>query len=347
MSVVTLGSPGAEQTLDTMEQDDNTKHYMHHYNFPPFSVGEVKYLRGPGRREIGHGALAEKALLPVLPDKTLFPYTIRVVSETLASNGSSSMASTCASSLALMDAGVPIKQHVAGVAIGLASNDKGDYKVITDIQDLEDGKGGMDFKVTGTRDGITAIQMDTKTLGLNMDIVKQALEQGKNGRYKILDNLEKTIKEEKELSPYAPRIHTMKIDVEKIGDVIGPGGKIIRSIIEETGVKIDIEDDGTVLITADDGDSAKQAKDKILALTKEVKVGEVYEGKVVRVMDFGAIVQLLPNQDGMVHISELANKRVEKVSDIVKVGDMVKVKVISVDNNGRVSLSRKALLNSK
>lgn len=343
MSIITLGSPGAEQTLDSMEENDSTKRYMHHYNFLPYSVGEVRPLRGTGRREIGHGALAEKALEPVLPPKTEFPYTIRVVSETLGSNGSSSMASTCCSSLALMDAGVPIKEHVAGVAIGLASDGTGAYKVITDIQDLEDGKGGMDFKVTGTRSGITAIQMDTKTDGLTMDMIREALAQGQAGRAKILDVLEAAISTPNELSPYAPRIFTMQIDPEKIGDVIGPGGKIIRAIIEETGVQIDIEDDGSVFITSDDMEGAELAKKRVLELTKVVAVGDIYEGKVTRIMDFGAVVQLLPNQDGMVHISELDNRRVEKVTDVVKLGDLVKVKVMAIEGN-RVSLSRKALL---
>jgi len=344
LSVVTLASPGAEQILDTMEENDSKKRYMHHYNFAPFSVGDVRPMRGTGRREIGHGALAEKAVEPVLPAKIDFPYTIRVVSETLGSNGSSSMASTCGSSISLMSAGVPLTGHVAGIAIGLASDGTGAYKVITDIQDLEDGDGGMDFKVTGSRKGITAIQMDTKTDGLNMDIVKEALSQAKDARFKILDVLEEAVPTVREMSVYAPRIFSIQIDPEKIGDVIGPGGKVIRAIIEETGADIDIEDDGSVFITAVNEEAAQKAKASVIALTKEVEVGETYEGKVVKILDFGAIVQILPNKDGMVHISELENRRVEKVTDVLNIGDTVKVLVKEIDRQGRLSLSRKALL---
>ena len=340
LSIVTLGSPGDAQLLDGMETVE-TKRYMHHYNFPPYSVGEAKPLRGAGRREIGHGALAEKALAGMIPEKEDFPYTIRVVSETVNSNGSSSMASTCGSTIALMDAGVPIKAPVAGVAVGLASNGD-DYKVIMDLQDLEDGPGGMDFKITGTRDGVTAIQMDTKTQGLNHDIVVQALAFAKKGRNEILDEIEKLIPEVQEMSAHAPRILKMTIDPEKIRDVIGPGGKMINKIIEETGVEtIDIEQDGLVMITAKDGESGQLAYDWVHNLTRAIEKGETFEGEVVKLMDFGAFVNVLPGKDGMVHVSELAPWRVEKVGDIVKLGDKVHVKVIEIDSMGRVNLSMK------
>lgn len=344
LSIVTLGAPGAEQTLDTMEEDDSTKRYMHHYNFAPYSVGEIRPLRGVGRREIGHGALAEKALLPVLPSKLEFPYTIRVVSETLGSNGSSSMASTCGSSLSLMAAGVPIKEHVAGVAIGLASDGSGRYKILTDIQDLEDGKGGMDFKVTGTRSGVTAIQMDTKTDGLTMPIIKEALARAAEGRNQILDVMEKTISKPAELSKFAPRILSFSIDPEKIGEVIGPGGKTIKKIVEETKVDIDIDDDGSVFITSDNAEMANRAKEIILSLVKVVQVGDIYEGKVSKLFDFGVMVKILPQKEGMIHISELEHFRVNKVTDVVNIGDTVKVIVKEIDNQGRINLSRKALL---
>ena len=301
LSVVTLGAPGDEQFLEGMEENGR-KRYMHHYNFPPFSVGETGPMRSPSRREIGHGALAERALLPMLPPREDFPYTIRVVSEVLGSNGSSSMGSVCGSSLALMDAGVPIKKPVAGIAMGLASDDK-KYKVLTDLQDLEDGPGGMDFKIAGTRDGITAIQMDTKTAGLPLEIVKETLAKGKIARLQILDVIQKVIASPRpELSPYAPRIISFKINPDKIRDVIGPGGKIINEIIDTTGVQIDIEDDGTVMITATDMEGGKKAEDWVKNLTREIKVGEIFkEAKVVRIMDFGAFAQLTPNQDGMIH----------------------------------------------
>jgi polyribonucleotide nucleotidyltransferase len=342
VSVVTLGSPGDEQTLDGMETM-GTKRYMHHYNFPPFSVGEVKFMRGPGRRDIGHGALAEKALVSMIPEKADFPYAIRVVSEVFESNGSSSMASTCASTLALMDAGVPIKNPVAGVAMGLASDGQGNWKVLTDIQDLEDGPGGMDFKITGTKDGITAIQMDTKTDGLTHNIVEETFKQSVQGRQDILDGIAKAIAEpNKEMSPYAPRIITHKINPEKIGDVIGPGGKMINEIIEVTGVQaIDIEEDGLIMITSVGSDPADKALEMIKNITREAVPGEVFKGKVVRVMDFGAFVEILPKQDGMVHISELAPWRVDKVTDIVNVGDEIFVKVMEIDNMGRINLSMK------
>lgn len=341
LSVCTLGAPGDQQTLDNMETVGE-KRYMHHYNFLPFSVGEAKPLRGAGRREIGHGALAEKAVEVMIPGKDEFPYTVRVVSETLNSNGSSSMASACASTLALMDAGVPIKAPVAGIAIGLASIGD-DWKVITDIQDLEDGKGGMDFKVTGTETGVTAIQMDTKTAGLTQDIIEEALRQGKNARLSILEQMKGIIAAPRdELSPYAPRIIKMNINPDKIREVIGPGGKMINEIIEKTGVDtIDIEQDGLVMITATDQESGDKAREWIHNLTREVEAGEAFTGEVVRIMDFGAFVQILPGKDGLVHISELAPWRVEKVTDIVDVGDSVNVKVIEIDDMGRINLSMK------
>ncbi|MEA2065221.1 MAG: polyribonucleotide nucleotidyltransferase [Patescibacteria group bacterium] len=343
LSIVTLGGPGDEQILEGIE-GDSTKRYMHHYNFPPFSVGETGFMRGPGRRDIGHGALAEKALWPVLPSKEEFPYTIRVVSETLSSNGSSSMASVCGSSLSLMDAGVPIKKAVAGIAIGLASNkDMSKWQVITDIQDLEDGQGGMDFKVAGTKDGITAIQLDTKTDGLNSEIIREALKQGADALKNILEVIKNEIPEpRKEMSPYAPRITSFKINPDKIRSVIGPGGKMINQIIDETGVNIDIEDDGSVFVCSTDQESSKKAVNWIKDIVREAKVGETFKGTVVKIMDFGAFVNILPNQDGMVHISELAYNRVEKVGDVVKLGDVIPVKVIEIDKMGRVNLSLKA-----
>jgi len=343
LSVVTLGSPGDEQFLEGLEESGR-KRYMHHYNFPPYSVGETGRIGSPGRREIGHGALAEKAIIPMLPTKEEFPYTIRVVSEVLGSNGSSSMGSTCGSSLALMDAGVPLKKPVAGIAMGLASDEKGNYKILTDLQDLEDGPGGMDFKIAGTQDGITAIQLDTKTHGLSMEIVRQTLDQGKAARLEVLEAMKKAIDGPRlELSAYAPRIISFNINPEKIREVIGPGGKIINEIIEKTGVQIDIEQDGLVMITAVESEAGKKAEEWIKNIVREVAVGEVFEGTVSRIMDFGAIVDILPNQDGMVHISEMANHRVNKVEDVVKLGDKVNVKVLSAEN-GRISLSMKALL---
>jgi len=338
LSVITLDSPGAEQTLDTMEEDDTKKRYMHHYNFPPFSVGETGPLRGPGRREIGHGALAEKALLPMLPSKEDFPYTIRVVSEVLGSNGSSSMGSVCGSTIALLDAGVPIKKNVAGIAMGLASDTSGKYKVLTDLQDLEDGPGGMDFKVAGSRDGITAIQMDTKTNGLSLAIVKETLTRAHAARLQILDTIEAVIKIPKELSQYAPRIISLRIDPSKIRTVIGSGGKTINEIIAQTGVAIDIEDDGLVMITAEDPDGAKRAVEWIENLTHEVKAGEKFSGKVTRLMDFGAFVEVVPGQEGLVHISNLANERVERVEDVVNIGDTLAVEVTEIDSMGRINL---------
>ncbi len=341
LSIVTLGSPGDEQILDGMEEVGK-KRYMHHYNFPPYSVGEVKPMRGPGRREVGHGALAEKALFPVLPSKEEFPYTIRVVSEVLGSNGSSSMGSTCGSTLALMDAGVPIKEPVAGIAMGLASDGSGRYKVLTDLQDLEDGSGGMDFKIAGTRNGITAIQLDTKTDGLTMQIVEETLTRGKTARMKILEVMASAIAAPRaELSKYAPRIVTLHISPDKIRDLIGPGGKMINEIIDATGVDIDIEQDGTVFVTSANEDGFAKALEMIKKVTREVKAGEIFEGKVTRVMDFGAFVEVGPRQEGLVHISELAQQRVEKTSDVVKVGQIVTVKVIGIDDQNRINLSMK------
>lgn len=342
LSTITLGSPSMEQTLDTMEFQTK-KRYFHHYNFPSYAVSETRSSRGPGRREIGHGALAERALLPVLPDREKFPYTIRVVSEVLGSNGSSSMAATCGSTLALMDAGVPIEAPVAGIAMGMASDEKNSkYRVITDLQDLEDGEGGMDFKVAGTRKGITVIQMDTKSRGIPLETVKETLADALKARLKILDTIEKCIAEPRaELSRWAPRIESFKINPDKIRDVIGPGGKIINEIIAACNVQIDIEDDGLVMITSTEPEGMKKAIDWIKQLTREVAVGEIFTGKVTRIMDFGAFVEILPKQEGMVHISELAPERVNKVTDVVNVGDTVTVKVYEIDSMGRINLSIK------
>ncbi len=344
LSVVTLGAPGDVQTLDSMEED-GTKRYMHHYNDAPYTYGEVSPIRGPGRRAIGHGALAERALEPVLPAQADFPYTIRVVSEVMGSNGSSSMASTCGSTLSLMAAGVPITKAVAGIAMGLASNEQGNWKVLTDLQDVEDGPGGMDFKIAGTEDGITAIQMDTKTNGLTWDIVDQTIAQARDARIQILDVMHARIAAPRtELSTYAPRIVTITINPDKIRDVIGPGGKVINKIIDETGVQIDIEQDGRVMVTSSDSDGMSKAVKMIEDLTHEVTAGEEYEGKVSRLEDFGAFVEILPGKDGLVHVSEIAWERTNKPSDVLKLGDAVKVVVKEIDNLGRVNLSMKALL---
>ncbi len=341
LTIATLGSPGDEQTLDGMEEVGK-KRYMHHYNFPPYSVGEAKPMRGPGRREVGHGALAEKALMPVMPTKEEFPYTIRVVSEVLGSNGSSSMGATCGSTLALMDAGVPIKAPIAGIAMGLASNEKGEYKVLTDLQDLEDGNGGMDFKVAGSRAGITAIQLDTKTKGLSLQIVEETLAKAKTARMQILDVMETAITAPRaDLSKYAPRIISLQINPDKIRDVIGPGGKIINEIIDATGVQIDIEQTGLVMITSTNEEGSARAVEWVKRLTREVKAGEIFDGKVTRIMDFGAFVEILPRTEGLVHISELAPRRVEKVTDVVKVGQAVTVKVVAIDEQNRINLSIK------
>jgi polyribonucleotide nucleotidyltransferase len=345
LSMVTLGAPSDEQFIDTMEQKGKRR-YFHHYNFPPFCVGEVSPLKVPGRREIGHGALAEKALLPMLPDKETFPYTIRVVSEVLSSNGSSSMGSVCGSSLTLMDAGVPIKKPVAGIAMGLVSEEKNNmitkYRILTDLQDLEDGEGGMDFKIAGTSEGITAIQLDTKTQGLTDEIVEQTLDKAKEARLKILDVMQKVLSAPRpELAPTAPRIISLRIDPEKIRDVIGPGGKMINEIIDTTGATIDVEDDGLIMVTSASAESAKKAVDWIKNITREVVVGEIFQGRVTRILDFGAFVEILPKQEGLVHISELAPYRVNKVHDVVQVGQMIPVKVIQIDDLGRINLSLK------
>jgi polyribonucleotide nucleotidyltransferase len=342
LTVTTLGAPGDKMIVDTMEVDMK-KHYMHFYNFPPYSVGEVRPMRGPGRREIGHGALAEKALLPVLPSLEEFPYTILLVSEVLSSNGSSSMASTCGSTLSLMDAGVPIKKPVAGVAMGIITGKDGEYQVLSDIQGLEDHFGDMDFKVAGTRDGITAMQMDVKIDGLTPEVLGKAIVQAKASRMFILGKMLETMPEvRKEMSPYAPRIITLHINPEKIRDVIGPGGKMINRIIDETGVEIDIEDDGSVFITSTDETSAKEAVEWISNITREVKAGELFQGRITRIMNFGAFAEVLPNQEGLIHISELADHRVEKVEDVVKVGDIIPVIVKEIDDQGRINLSHKA-----
>lgn len=343
LAVVTLGSKIDEQRIDDLE-GESTKSYMLHYNFPPFSVGEVRPVRGPGRREIGHGALAERALQPVIPKEELFPYTIRIVSDILESNGSSSMATVCGGSLALMDAGVPIKAPVAGVAMGLVI-DQHRYAVLTDIQGVEDHLGDMDFKVTGTRQGITGFQMDVKVSGITMQIVDEALRQARTARLFILDVMDKTIDRPREnLSAYAPRIIIFKIRPDKIGDVIGPGGKTIRGIIDQTGAKIDIEDDGSVFIASVDQKAGEKARDLVLALVEEAEVGKVYTGRVKRVTPFGAFVEIIPGQDGLVHISEMDTKRIARVEDIMNVGDQVTVKVIGIDDEGKIRLSRKALL---
>lgn len=344
LSVVTLGSPSDQQIVDSMEVDEKRR-YFHHYGFPPYSVGETGRLGGAGRREIGHGGLAERAILPVLPPAEEFPYTIRVNSETMGSNGSSSQGSVCGSSLALMDAGVPILAPVAGIAIGVATdpNDVNRFKIIMDIQDLEDGNGGMDFKVGGTKNGITTIQMDTKTQGLTMDIVRGALEIAKKGRLEILENMAAAIPAPRaEMSPYAPRIVTMKIHVDMIRNVIGPGGKTINAIVAETGVQLDVENDGTVTITSADAAQLEKARKWVEDLTREIKAGELFErAKVTRLMDFGAFVEMLPGQEGLVHISELSNERVAKVGDVVQVGDIIPVLVKEIDDLGRINLSLK------
>ncbi len=343
-TAATLGSTSDAQRLDGIVALED-KRYMHFYNFPPYSVGETRPMRGPGRREIGHGLLAERALKAVLPAKDEFPYTLRLMSEVLESNGSSSMASVCGSTLALMDAGVPIRAHVAGVAMGLILKD-GKYTVLTDIQGLEDALGEMDFKVAGTKKGITAIQMDIKVQGVTVAIMREAMEQARKSRYFIIDKLTETIAAPREeLSQYAPRMIVMKIDPAKIKDVIGPGGKVINKIIADTGVeKIDIEDDGSVFITSLDGASGDKAKQIVENLTKEIRVGETYLGTVTRIITIGAFVQILPGKEGLVHISQLAPQRVDKVEDVLKLGDEVMVKVMEIDHQGRINLSRKALL---
>lgn len=343
LTITTLGSPGDEQIIDGIEEEYK-KRFIHHYNFPPFSVGEVKPLRGPSRRDIGHGALAEKALASVIPSKEDFPYTIRLVSEIFGSNGSSSMAATCGSTLALMDAGVPIKAPVAGIAMGMASTKEGKYKILTDIQDLEDVEGGMDFKIAGTNKGITVIQMDTKTLGITKEMIHDTLTQGHQARIELLEAMTAVIPEpKKELSPYAPRIHTLTIDPEKIRDVIGPAGKTINEIIDKTGVEIDIEQSGLVLITAEEGANIKEAIEMVENITKDAQPGEEYKGKVVRLMDFGAFVELWPGKEGLVHVSKISEKHVESVFDVLKEGQAVNVKVQEIDEMGRINLTMKGI----
>lgn len=343
LSVTTLGSMRDSQLLDGLD-DEDSRRYLHQYNFPPFSVGETRPMRGPGRREIGHGALARRALEPVVPSPAEFPYSIRVVSEALESNGSTSMASVCGSTMSLMAAGVPIRKPVSGIAMGLI-READQFAVLTDLQGLEDALGDMDFKVAGTADGITAIQMDIKIDGIDEAILRQALAQAREGRLFILNAMLSAIPEvRQELSPYAPRVVTFKVDVEKIKDVIGSGGKTIRKIIELTGVEIDVEEDGTINVMSADAKACDEALEMIKNIVKEPEAGEIYHGKVVRIMDFGAFVNILPGKDGLVHISQLAKERVAKVTDVVNIGDEFDVKVLEIDKQGRINLSRKALL---
>lgn len=346
LSVITLGPPGMEQYLETMEET-GTKRFMHHYNFPPFCTGETRPMRSTSRREIGHGSLVEKGLIPIVPNEEAFPYTVRIVSEILSSNGSSSMSSACASVLAAMDAGMPIKYPVAGIAIGLASeeDEKGfkRYKIITDIQDLEDGPGGMDFKTIGTANGVTSIQMDTKTQGLTLDIIKHTLAAASTARAEVINKMAKVIEKPREsLSVHAPKVVMFKINPDKIRDVIGPGGKIINEIINKTGAMLDIEQDGTVYVTSVDDESLNKAVQWVKDLTREFEVGEVFDAKVARIVDFGIFVELVPGQDGLVHISKMSHKRIKHPSDLVKEGDVVKVKIISIDGQGKIALSMNA-----
>ena len=345
LALTTLGSQSDAQRLDNLSPEE-TKSFLLHYNFPPYSTGEAGRVGSPGRREIGHGALAERALSAVLPSQEDFPYTIRVVCEALSSNGSTSMGSVCAGTLSLMDAGVPISAPVAGISVGLVTGEDGNYVTLTDIQGLEDHVGDMDFKVAGTTDGITAIQLDIKVNSISFEVIKDALSQAKEARMQILDVLHDAIPDVRaDVSPFAPRIEKIKVPIDKIGTVIGPGGKTIRSIVEETKATVDIQDDGTVLIGSSDAEASAHAIRIINDLTREIEVGEVFTGKVAKIASFGAFVELLPGTDGMVHISELDTHRVASVEDIVNVGDEIEVKVISKDNAGRIKLSRKALLN--
>jgi polyribonucleotide nucleotidyltransferase len=344
LTIATLGSPGEEQQIDGLGQEES-KRYMHHYNFPPFSVGEVKRLGSPGRREIGHGALAERALIPVLPSEVDFPYTIRLVSEVLSSNGSTSMASVCGSTLSLMDAGVPIKAPVAGIAMGLVMGKNNEYALLTDIQGIEDALGDMDFKVAGTADGITALQMDIKAKSIEYAIIEKGLNQAKEARLFILDKMKETISTSRpEISRYAPRLTKITVDPDKIRHVIGPGGKTIRSITSETKVTIDIDNDGTILIGSPSEEATQKAIKIIEELTRDVEVNSIYNGRVTRVTNFGAFVEILPGKEGLVHISELADYRAPSVEDVVKVGDEITVMVTEIDRMGRINLSRRAVL---
>ena len=351
LSIATLGMLSEEQVLDGLDTEETSNRYMHHYNFPGYSVGEAKPSRGPGRREIGHGALAEKALEPVIPSEDEFPYSIRVVSEVLSSNGSTSQGSICGSTLALMDAGVPIKRPVAGISTGLITdeNDPNRYVVITDIQGIEDFFGDMDFKVGGTKEGITAIQVDIKVDGLSYEIIAEAFDRTEKARKYILDEImaSQIAEPRKELSKYAPRIITMRINPEKIKDVIGTGGKVINKIIDETGVKIDIEEDGRVFISSTEPEGAKKAKEIIENITREIEVGGIYTGIVTRIATFGAFVELAENKEGLLHISKISNERINKVEDVLKVGDEVTVKVYEIDDQGRINLTRKDLYKSE
>jgi len=343
LTITTLGSIREEQSLDGLGLVE-TKRFIHHYNFPPFSTGEVKRIGTPGRREIGHGALVERAIAPILPSEEDFPYTIRLVSEVLGSHGSTSMASACASTLSLMDAGVPIKAPVAGIAMGLITGENGDYVILTDIAGIEDAYGDMDFKVAGTSQGITALQLDIKLKGVDYKILGQSLNQAHQARLKILDKIRQTISVSRpELSSYAPKMHEITIDTSKIGSVIGPGGKTIRSIIDETKTTIDIKSDGTIIIGSPSEEAAQKAIKMIEDLTQEVRQGDIYTGRVTRLLNFGAMVEILPGKEGLIHISELANYHVQEVEDVVRVGDEIMVKVIGIDNLGRINLSRKAV----
>jgi len=343
LTITTLGSTSREQLLDGLGLEE-TKRFMHHYNFPPFSTGEVKRIGTTGRREIGHGALVERAIAPVLPSEDDFPYTLRLVSEVVSSQGSTSMASACAATLSLMDAGVPIKAPVAGIAMGLLTGKDEDYVVLTDIVGMEDAYGDMDFKVTGTAQGLTALQLDIKLRGIDYDVLAEALSQAREARLEILGKMSLAISASRsELSPYAPRMYEMTIDQSKIGSVIGPGGRVIRSIIDETKTTIDIKNDGKVIVGSPNAEAAQKAIKIIEDLTREVEQGQVYTGKVTRLFNFGAMVEILPGKEGLIHISELADYHVPQVEDVVKVGDEVMVKVIGIDNSGRINLSRKAV----
>jgi polyribonucleotide nucleotidyltransferase len=341
LAIITLGSSSDEQTIEALE-GRKTRRFMLHYSFPPFSVGEIKAMRGPSRRDIGHGALAEKALLPMFPSKEEFPYTIRVVSEILESNGSSSMATVCASSLSLMDAGVPIKAPVAGIALGLITEGE-QYKVLTDIAGVEDHYGDMDFKVAGTKEGITAIQLDIKITGLTYKMLEEALAQAKEARLFILDKMVASLSSAREgVSKYAPKIQSVKVDPDKIGSIIGPGGKFIRKLSSDYNVSIDIDDEtATVSVVAEDQENLRRALQQIVNMTKEIEPGEIYEAKVVRITNFGAFCEIIPGKQGLVHVSEISENYIKDVSEVLKEGDIVKVKIIGIDNQGRINLSIK------